>query len=266
SERDPTVAYLIPPPLADLGVTASANAVSVAAGQTFGFAVTARNHGPGRVLAPGIGFALDAELPSLSVTALYANWTCDAPQIANGKTSVACSTSDLAANAWTNSANFAVSATSSSDMIGKVVKLVVATRTRSEDRQVANDVAEASVAITASDDGATPIASPALVTGIAGAAGQARMYRIEVPQGDALRTIRGLQVDTFNGTGDITLYVKRGAPATLSNYDYISASSGNSETIGVSLPQSGTWYITLQGGDAAFDQVILKAGISISEL
>ncbi|MBT2746468.1 MULTISPECIES: lamin tail domain-containing protein [unclassified Lysobacter] len=254
SDRDPTVAYLIPPPLADLGVAATANAASVSAGQNYGFAVTATNHGPGRVHAPGIGFALDAEVPSLAVVPPDASWTCAAPQIANGKTSVACSAAQLAPNA---SAAFAVSATATAELTGKSVKLAVSGATRSQDTVTANDAAEASVAITAPGGDATPIASGDVVTGIAGGAGEARVYKIEVPSG-----ARSLRIMTLSGRGDITLYAKRGVPAAPSSYDFISANSDNNELIFVTSPQAGTWFITLQGGAAAFDRVTLRPSVS----
>ena len=251
SDHDPVVAYLIPREIADLGVTATANAATAQAGQPYGYSVIATNHGPGRADAVGVGFALDAEVPSLSVTAPNAAWTCDAPQIANGKTSVACDTPQLAANA---SATFAVSATATDALVGKSVKLAVAGTTTSQDNVAGNNAAEASVAITA---GPTPIVSGQILTGLAGAAGEALTYRIEVPVG-----ARSLRIMTLSGRGDITLYAKRGAPATPSSYDQISANSGNNELIFVTAPQPGTWYITLQGGAAAFDRVTLRPSIS----
>ena len=248
SDHDPVVTYLVPREIADLGVTAAANAATAQVGQSYGYSVVASNHGPGRADAVGVGFALDAEVPSLSVTAPNASWTCDAPQIANGKTSVACDIAQLAAN---DSATFTLSATATADLAGKSVKLAVAGTTTSQDTVAGNDAAEASVAITAAGSDATPIANSEIVR-VSGEAGQAKVYRIDIPAG-----ARNLRVITQGGTGDVSLYLKRGAPATTSDYDLRSIRTGNNEVVFTTNPQAGTWYITVLGGATAFSRVTL---------
>jgi predicted extracellular nuclease len=248
SDHDPVVTYLVPREIADLGVTAAANAATAQVGQSYGYSVVASNHGPGRADAVGVGFALDAEVPSLSVTAPNASWTCDAPQIANGKTSVACDIAQLAAN---DSATFTLSATATADLAGKSVKLAVAGTTTSQDTVAGNDAAEASVAITAAGSDATPIANSEIAR-VSGEAGQAKVYRIDIPAG-----ARNLRVITQGGTGDVSLYLKRGAPATTSDYDLRSIRTGNNEVVFTTNPQAGTWYITVLGGATAFSRVTL---------
>ncbi|MFK3647184.1 lamin tail domain-containing protein [Lysobacter enzymogenes] len=244
SDHDPMVTYLVPREIADLGVTAAANAASVEVGQSLGYTATATNHGPGRADAVGVGFALDAELPSLSATQ-PAGWTCDAPQIAAGKTSLACRTASLANGA---SASFALSANASADLAGKTVKLAVAGSTEALDKVSANDTAEASVAVTAASN-TTPIfnGQPLIIDG---AAGESKMFRLEVPQG-----LRAFRVATQGGSGDVSLYLKRGSLANAGNYDQRSIRTGNSETVTAVAPAAGTWYITVSGGAAAFAKV-----------
>lgn len=244
SDHDPMVTYLVPREIADLGVTAAANAASVEVGQSLGYTATATNHGPGRADAVGVGFALDAELPSLSATQ-PAGWTCDAPQIAAGKTSLACRIATLANGA---SASFALSANASADLAGKTVKLAVAGTTSALDKVAANDAAEASVAVTAAGN-TTPIFNGQAQI-IDGAAGESKMFRLEVPQG-----LRAFRVATQGGSGDVSLYLKRGSPANAGSYDQRSIRTGNSETVTAVAPAAGTWYITVSGGTAAFAKV-----------
>jgi len=252
SDHDPMVTYLVPREVADLGVGANASAASVQVGQSIGYTAVATNHGPGRADAVGVGFALDAELPSLSVTK-PAEWTCDAPQIASGKTSVACRTGALA-NAAT--ANFALSANATADLAGKTVKLAVSGETTSQDAVAGNNAAEASVAVIAQDDG-----TPALLNGkaveLGGAAGEAKTFRLEIPAG-----ARGLRIITQGGTGDVSLYAKRGARPSATDYDLRSIRSGNNEAVFSTVPQAGTWYVTVQGGATAFARVLLLANFS----
>ncbi|SDY60490.1 hypothetical protein SAMN04487939_10415 [Lysobacter sp. yr284] len=252
SDHDPMVTYLVPREIADLGVTAAATAASVQVGQSIGYTAVATNHGPGRADAVGVGFALDAELPSLSVTK-PAEWTCDAPQIASGKTSVACRTGALANAA---SANFALSANATADLAGKTVKLAVSGETTSQDTVAGNNAAEASVAVIAQDDGTAVLLNGKAVD-LDGAAGEAKTFRLEIPAG-----ARGLRIITQGGTGDVSLYAKRGARPSATDYDLRSIRSGNNEAVFSTVPQAGTWYVTVQGGATAFARVLLLANFS----
>lgn len=249
SDHDPVVTYLFPREVADLGVTATANAATAQVGQSYGYSAVASNHGPGRADAVGVGFALDAEVPSMSVTTASAGWTCDAPQVANGQTSVACDATALALNA---SATFAVSATATADLANKTVKLAVVASTTSQDNVAANDSAEASVAILPAAAPATPIGNGETAL-VSGAANEAKVYRIDVPAG-----ARNLRIVTVGGSGDIGLYAKRGSAPTTSVYDQRSIRSGNNEVLLIAAPQAGTWYISVIGGNAAFANVSLR--------
>jgi len=79
------------------------------------------------------------------------------------------------------------------------------------------------------------------VTNLAGAQGSEKVYRIEVPTGQ-----QSLEITMFGGTGDADLYVKFGASPTVSDYDYRPFLAGNNETVTVSNPAAGTWYIMIR--------------------
>lgn len=83
------------------------------------------------------------------------------------------------------------------------------------------------------------------VTGLAGAKSSETVFRIEVPSGQTSLTIA-----ITGGTGDADLYVKYGASPTASNYDYRPFLAGNEETVTVSAPTGGTWYIMIRGYNA----------------
>ncbi|MFD0738929.1 nuclease [Lysobacter koreensis] len=148
ADHDPVVAYFAPRNRADLGVTATATAATVRVGGTIGFNASVTNHGPDAAEFPGIGFALDGAQPTMAVTA-PAGWTCDAPQIAAGKTSVACNASTLG-NGVT--AGFTVSAAATAALIGTTVNLAVAGDAQSYDPVAGNNQAGASVGVYALAD------------------------------------------------------------------------------------------------------------------
>lgn len=83
------------------------------------------------------------------------------------------------------------------------------------------------------------------LAGQSGKAGANTVYKLEVPAG-AL----GLSLRTSGGQGDVTLYVKQGAPASAGSYDFKSAHSGNNESVVITRPAAGTWYLTVTGESA----------------
>lgn len=54
-----------------------------------------------------------------------------------------------------------------------------------------------------------------------------------------------LDIDMSGGTGDADLYVKFGSQPTSSSYDYRPFLNGNNESVSVSSPSAGTWYISV---------------------
>ena len=80
------------------------------------------------------------------------------------------------------------------------------------------------------------------VSNLAGVIGSQMVYSIVVPSGMTRMT-----VTTSLGRGDVDLYLKRGAPPSVSSYDYKSDGPTNAGNIAVLRPAAGTWYILLQG-------------------
>jgi len=70
-------------------------------------------------------------------------------------------------------------------------------------------------------------------------------FKIAVPAGAT-----SLTIVMSGGTGDADLYVKHGAVPTLSVYDYRPYQSGNNETVTVTNPTAGDWYISLHAYEA----------------
>ena len=106
--------------------------------------------------------------------------------------------------------------------------------------------------------GVAPAAETALnngvaVTGLSGKAGAAQYFKIDVPAGQD-----SLEIKTSGDTGDVDLYVKRGALPTTISYDYRPYKVGSNETVDVNNPASGTWYIMLRGY-TDYSGVTLKA-------
>jgi hypothetical protein len=91
------------------------------------------------------------------------------------------------------------------------------------------------------------------VTGIGGEEGSLRYYAIEVPTGATQLT-----VSTSGGTGDVDLYIRRGALPQEYVYDCRPFRPGNEETCTVTSPAAGHWYVMLRG-HAAFADVRLVA-------
>jgi subtilase family serine protease len=74
-----------------------------------------------------------------------------------------------------------------------------------------------------------------------GPAGSSQQFTLTVPGGQSLLTFR-----TSGGSGDVSLYVKRGSAASATNYDYSSAHpNGNNESVTVRSPAQGTYYVTV---------------------
>jgi len=93
------------------------------------------------------------------------------------------------------------------------------------------------------------------VTGIEGDAGQVRYYSIEVPAGTSQLT-----VTISGGSGDVDLYVRRGALPGPYVYDCRPLREGNEEICTFVPPflTAGHWYIMLRG-HTAYDGVTLVA-------
>jgi vibriolysin len=100
---------------------------------------------------------------------------------------------------------------------------------------------------------ATPTGDPYLtsgvpVTGISGAQGNLKYWRIAVPAGRPSLTVT-IRPGT-GSTGDADLYVRSGSRPTTTSYNCRPYLSGNNETCTISNPAAGDWYIMLRGYSA----------------
>jgi hypothetical protein len=80
------------------------------------------------------------------------------------------------------------------------------------------------------------------VTGVAGAAGSQRFWKLQVPAGQAkvVFTMSG-------GTGDADLYVRFGAKPTITSYACRPYLNGNNEICTINNPQPGDWFVMVRG-------------------
>ncbi|MGX5731251.1 S8 family peptidase [Pseudoxanthomonas beigongshangi] len=92
------------------------------------------------------------------------------------------------------------------------------------------------------------------VAGQTGAAGDSLLYRIVVPAGRTSVNLR-----TYGGSGDVSIYVARDRVPTTALYDRKSAKAGNSEAVLITNPAPGTYYLRVVG-ESAF------AGVSVMGL
>ena len=90
-------------------------------------------------------------------------------------------------------------------------------------------------------------------TSLSGSTGTSKFFKITVPSGQTK-----LEIILSGGSGDADLYAKRGSQPTTSSYDYRSAGSTNNETITVTNPVAGDWYITVYAY-ATYSGASLKA-------
>jgi len=90
------------------------------------------------------------------------------------------------------------------------------------------------------------------------ATGAWKHYKLTVPASQT-----SLVINMSGGTGDGDMYVKLGAQPTSSSYDYRPYKSGNTESVSVTNPAAGDWYISIYGY-AACSGVSLVATYSAS--
>jgi len=83
------------------------------------------------------------------------------------------------------------------------------------------------------------------VVGLSGTAGSEVFYVISVPSGQD-----ELEISIAGGTGDCDLYVRLGSEPTLTSYDYRPYKIGNNETVTITNPTAGMWYVMLHGYSA----------------
>lgn len=87
---------------------------------------------------------------------------------------------------------------------------------------------------------ATPIENRDKVK-VSGAAGSETLYSFQASAGTTISFV------TAGGKGNLSMYVSYGKEPTSSSYDAKSTRSGNNESVRISNPQAGTYYIKLVG-------------------
>ena len=101
--------------------------------------------------------------------------------------------------------------------------------------------------------GGTVLSNGVAVTSISGTAGSEKLYQFDLPAGQS-----NLQIQMSGGTGDADLYVRLKSAPTATEYDYRPFQSGNNETVTVSAPAAGTWFVMIRSY-SDYSGVTLKA-------
>lgn len=91
---------------------------------------------------------------------------------------------------------------------------------------------------------ATALTNKVNVTGLSGAAGSEKLYSFEAAAGSVLTFM------TLGGSGNVSLYVSFDEEPTTTDFEFKSTRPGNSETVRITAPQAGTYYIKLVGAGA----------------
>jgi vibriolysin len=90
-----------------------------------------------------------------------------------------------------------------------------------------------------------PLTNDVPVTGISGASGSLKYYKLVVPSGAT-----NLSFVTSGGTGDADMYVRFGSRPTTTTYNCRPYLNGNNETCSFAAPSVGTYYVMLRGYSA----------------
>lgn len=104
--------------------------------------------------------------------------------------------------------------------------------------------------------GTTTLSNGVAVTGLSGSTGAWAHFKITVPSGQTK-----LEIIQSGGTGDADLYVKLGSQPTSSSYNYRPYLNGNNETVTVTNPAAGDWYISIYAY-SSYSSLSLKATYS----
>lgn len=99
---------------------------------------------------------------------------------------------------------------------------------------------------------AIPLVNKVDVKNLSGATGSEALYSFQAQAGQLLNIL------TLGGTGNVSLYVSFEQEPTAANAQFKSERPGNNETVRVTAPQAGTYYIKLVG-TGAYSGVTLVA-------
>ena len=95
---------------------------------------------------------------------------------------------------------------------------------------------------TCDQGGCTEIFNNEIVELLCGLEGSWRCFYIDVPPNQA-----ELTVDTWDGTGDLDLFVRHEEPASTTEYDHRPALGGNTENVTIENPPAGRYWIGTYG-------------------
>jgi hypothetical protein len=109
-----------------------------------------------------------------------------------------------------------------------------------------------------SSGGVTVLQNGVPVTNLSGATNSQQFFSLAVPAGAT-----NLSFQISGGTGDADLYVRFGAQPTTATYDCRPFISGNNETCSFAAPQTGTYFVMLNGF-AAYSGVTLVGSYTVS--
>ena len=160
----------------------------------------------------------------------------------------------IASRAWTFGDGGTSTATSPSHTYAAAGTYTVTLKVTDNDG--ATDTHSTTVTVTGGTTGATALTSGVPVPNLGAAKGGQLQYYIDVPAGAT-----SLAIKISGGTGDADLYVKRGAAPTTTSYDQRPYLTGNNESVTISTPVAGRFYVMLRGY-AAFSGVTLVATVN----
>ncbi|HET7522718.1 MAG TPA: pre-peptidase C-terminal domain-containing protein [Acidimicrobiales bacterium] len=115
-----------------------------------------------------------------------------------------------------------------------------------------------SLTVTSSGGGGTVLTNGVPVNNLSGATNSQQFFSLAVPAGAT-----NLTFQISGGTGDADLYVRFGAQPTTTTWDCRPFISGNNETCSFPTPQTGTYFVMLNGF-AAYSGVTLVGSYTSS--
>jgi vibriolysin len=114
------------------------------------------------------------------------------------------------------------------------------------------------VGVSPGDDAVIALINGVTVSGLSGAAGSEKFFKLVVPAGQS--TVR---FTIAGGTGDADLHVRRGSRPTTTDYSCRPYLAGSNETCTFNAPAPGTYYVMLRGY-TAYSAVTLVGVYSVT--
>lgn len=147
-DTDPVHVRLVPREKAALRVWAQRSAPSHRVGESMvpTFTAQVENLGPQVARRVGLGLALSEPVESLTVGVHSSNWTCQAPVIADGRTSVACTGENVATQGPVSNA-VSLSFLATPERAGRSITMAASVTSSAIDPDPADNTAQASIEI-----------------------------------------------------------------------------------------------------------------------